>query len=227
MMKKLKQSVCAFFATLKPMTFGQKVDHIWTYYKEYMVVALAVVILIAGIVVSIFGAQTEVIFSGTIANLDLTEAGTDYLREDLFEHLGGKPGQEVQLGATYFEELLSSVENFDYNYNAAMGPVAMVSSRSLDYMLLDEVAFKFYLSQDVFMDLREFFTEEELQQLENRLVYCELKDGSRYPVAVHMEDTAFARDCIDAKDVVFFAFTANTPHIDTCRAFWNYLNAWK
>ena len=94
-------------------------------------------------------------------------------------------------------------------------------------MFLDEVALKFYLSQDIFMDLREFFTAEELRQMEDRLVYFELDDGSRYPVAIHMEDTAFAKDCIDVKDAVFFAWIANTPHMDSCRVFWDYLNAWE
>ena len=227
MIKKLKQNFRKFVETLKPMTFSQRVDHIWTYYKEHLVLALAGLILVVGIIVSAFNAQIEVIFSGAIANLDLTKAGATYLQEDLYEYLGGKSGQKVQLSATYFEELFSSVEGFDYNYNAAMGAVAMVGAQSLDYMLLDEVALKFYLTQDIFMDLREFFTVEELLELEDRLVYFELDDGSRYPVAIHMEDTPYAKDCIDIKGAVFFAWAGNAPHKDTCRVFWDYLNAWE
>lgn len=227
MIHKLKQSFTKFIATLKPMTFRQRIDYIFTYYKEHMLLALIALIILVGVVVSLFNAQIEIIFSGTIANLDLTKDGAAYLREDLFDYFGGKPGQEVRLSASYFDELFSSVDSFDYNYNAAMGVVAMVGAQSLDYMIMDEVALKFFLSQDIFMDLREFFTEEELAELESRLVYFELDDGSRYPVAVHIEDTAYAKDCIDVKDAVFFAFIANAPHMDACHEFWDYLNAWE
>ena len=227
MIQKLIISLRNFFDTLKPMTFSQRIDHIWTYYKEHMLLALVGIIILVGVVVSLLNAQIDTIFSGTVANLDLTKEGTAYLREDLFDHLDGKKGQQVQLSATYFEEIFSSVEGFDYNYNAAMGTVAMVSAKSLDYMFLDEVALKFYLTQDIFMDLRDFFTAEELQEMEARLVYFELDDGSRYPVAIHMEDTPFAKDCVELKGAVFFAWIANTPHKDTCRVFWDYLNAWE
>lgn len=227
MIQKLKASFHKLIDTLKPMTFSQRVDHIWTYYKEYMVLALVGIIILVGVVISLFNAQIDTIFSGTVANLDLTKEGAAYLREDLFEHLDGKKGQQVQLSAAYFEEIFSSVEGFDYNYNAAMGSVAMVGAKSLDYMLLDEVALKFYLTQDIFMDLREFFTAEELLEMEDRLVYFEIDDGSRYPVAIHMEDTPFAKDCIDVKDAVFFAWIGNAPHEDSLRVFWDYLNAWE
>ena len=227
MIEKLKISCLKFVNTLKPMTFQQRVDYIWTYYKEHMLLAVVALIILIGIIASICNAQIEIIFSGTIANLDLTEAGASYLREDLFEHFAGKNGQEVRLSASYFDPIFSSVDSFDYNYNAAMGTVAMVGAKSLDYIIMDEVALKFYLSQDIFMDLRDFFTEEELTGLKDRLVYFELDDGSRYPVAVHMEDTAYARDCIDVKDAVFFSLIANAPHMDVCRDFWEYLNAWE
>lgn len=227
MITKLKENFRKFADTLRPMTFSQRVDHLWAYYKEHMLLSLVGLILVVGIVVSIFNAQIVVVFSGTMANVDLTAAGAQYLQEDLFAHLGGQSGQEVRLSATYFEELFSSVDRFDANYNAAMGPIAMVSAGSLDYMILDEVALKFYLSQDIFMDLRDFFSSEELHALSKRLVYFEVEDGSRYPVAVHMEDMAFFKDCVDKKDAVFFALIANTSHEDTCRVFWEYLNAWE
>ena len=30
---------------LKPMTFGEKLDHLWTYYKEYVFIALVLALL--------------------------------------------------------------------------------------------------------------------------------------------------------------------------------------
>lgn len=225
---KLYRSCLKLIETLRPMSWKQRLDHIWSYYKEYILIALVVIILIAAIITSVVNAGVDVLFSGAFANVDVTADGMEYLQEDYFARLGGGNGQEVRITATYFEDLFGSVEDFDYNYNSAMGIIAMVSVQSLDYMVMDEVAMKFYLSQDIFMDLSEFFTEDELAQLEDRLVYLEANDSDeRYPVAVHIEKTAFAKDCLDQEEAVFFALIANTPRPEICRDFWEYLLAWE
>ena len=43
---KLKEHFAQEKARLKEMTWKEKLDHIWTYYKEYMFVALMLVIVV-------------------------------------------------------------------------------------------------------------------------------------------------------------------------------------
>lgn len=219
--------------TLKPMTAKQRVEHIWEYYKEYMFIALMVILLLIAVITSILNSRTEVLFSGALVNVNVTNAGWEYIDGDFFEHIGGVEGkQEVRITSSFFEDMYTSAEKFDINYNVVMSVVSMVSAKSLDYMLMDQNAMEIYLTQDVMMDLSDFFTEEEINAFGDRLIYLELEDEdgesiSRSPVALDVTDMPFVQDCLDVKTNCYFALAANTPHLDTCRDFWEYLLAWE
>ena len=68
--------------TLKPMTGKQRVEHIWEYYKEYMFVALMVIVLLVIVFTSIFNKKTEVLFSGVLVNMEVSDAGWEYINEE-------------------------------------------------------------------------------------------------------------------------------------------------
>ena len=108
-----------------------------------------------------------------------------------------------------------------------MSAVALAGSHSLDYLLMDQIAMEFYMSQDIFMDLRTFFSEDELEALKDDLVYMQTREDDMVPVALHIEDMPFAVDCIDLEDNIFLSFINNTRKKDVCRDFWEYLNNWE
>lgn len=220
-----------FIATLRPMSWRDRIDHIWTYYKEIILIGAVVIILLASIVGNALKPRLEVRMSGYLANITLSEDGSAYLKEDYLSHLGGSAdSQTVILNSTVFggEGYLTSMEA---NYNAALAPVLQVTAQEVDYMLLDEVALEFYLNKAFFMDLRQLLNEEELQQLE--LTYYQPVDidekpvGESYPVAVDITGTAFAQGCAKDAKKVYFVAVANGPNKDDIRNFWEYLNSWK
>lgn len=219
-----------FIATLRPMTWRERMDHIWTYYKEIILIAAVVIILLSSIVSNALKPRLEVRMAGYLANITLSEDGSAYLKEDYLSHLGGSAdSQTVVLSSTYFggEDYLT---NMEANYNAALAPVLQVTAQEVDYMLLDEIALEFYLSKAFFMDLRQLLNEEELQQLE--LTYYQPVDidekpvGESYPVAVDITGTAFAQGCAKDAKKVYFVAVANGPNKDDIRNFWEYLNSW-
>ena len=220
-----------FIATLRPMSWRDRIDHIWTYYKEIILIGAVVIILLASIVGNALKPRLEVRMSGYLANITLSEDGSAYLKEDYLSHLGGSAdSQTVILNSTVFggEGYLT---NMEANYNAALAPVLQVTAQEVDYMLLDEVALEFYLNKAFFMDLRQLLNEEELKQLE--LTYYQPVDidekpvGESYPVAVDITGTAFAQGCAKDAKKVYFVVVANGPNKDDIRNFWEYLNSWK
>ena len=220
-----------FIATLRPMSWRDRIDHIWTYYKEIILIGAVVIILLASILGNALKPRLEVRMSGYLANITLSEDGSAYLKEDYLSHLGGSAdSQTVILNSTVFggEGYLTSMEA---NYNAALAPVLQVTAQEVDYMLLDEVALEFYMNKAFFMDLRQLLNEEELQQLE--LTYYQPVDidekpvGESYPVAVDITGTAFAQGCAKDAKKVYFVAVANGPNKDDIRNFWEYLNSWK
>ena len=218
-------------ATLRPMSWRDRIDHIWTYYKEIILIGAVVIILLASIVGNALKPRLEVRMSGYLANITLSEDGSAYLKENYLSHLGGSAdSQTVILNSTFFggEDYLTSMEA---NYNAALAPVLQVTAQEVDYMLLDEVALEFYMNKAFFMDLRQLLNEEELKQLE--LTYYQPVDidekpvGESYPVAVDITGTAFAQGCAKDAKKVYFVAVSNGPNKDDIRNFWEYLKSWK
>ena len=230
---KIYKSYIKLIETLKPMTWKQRLEHIWEYYKEYMFIAAMLILLLVMIISSVVNSQKEILISGILANVDMTETGWEYIDED-FQKLYGEDGkkQNVNISSAYFKNFNTSPDSFDTNYNTIMTAVSMAGAQTLDYLLMDQLAMEIYLTQDIMMDLTEFFTEEEIEEFGEKLIYLEITDEndetvSRYPVALNIEDMAFAQDCLDTSDGCYFALANNTPRIETCRDFWEYLLAWE
>lgn len=214
---------------MKPMTFKEKVEHLWMYYKEYLWVAGLVFVAISLAVTIAVNRSKTTLVSGMMANITISQEGYNYLSSDYQQYLGGDKQHIVELDYTKFSDMLNAVSGED-SYYAAMMLTARVSGGLLDYMLLDEFALRYYIDQGVYMDLREFFTAEELVALEaeDRLITARQEDETdAWVVAVDISGTAFAKDNITSEDGVYFALSGNTQRPEMCRNAWEYINAWK
>lgn len=235
MIARLKQSkfwqgLVKLHNDMKPMTFWKKVDHLWTYYKEYLwILAFISVFLGAGIAVITAQGQ-ETLVSGMMVNLSIKQQGYDYLSVDYLEKLGGEEGkQKVELDYTNFSSLEDPTSSED-NYQAMMVMVARVSGRMLDYMILDKFAMEYYIVQDVYMDLREFFTEEELAELGDKVITARQEDETdAWAVAIDITDLPFVQDnvTLEGDDRIYFALSGSTQRLEMCRDVWEYIHAWE
>ena len=214
---------------LKPMTFRERCDHMWTYYKEYLLV-LVFVFMAVGLVVSIVKQQNkEVLVSGMIINLSVEQRGMNYLTKDYAAYLGATSENQVaEVDYTNFGDPLDP-ENGSNSYYASQILPSRVAGQMLDYMILDKFAMEYYIAQEVYADLSKFFTEEELAELaaEDRVIYAMQEgDTERWPIAIDITDMLFVKDMIGAEKV-YFALSGSTPRPEMCRHVWQYLHEWK
>lgn len=224
---------------LKPMTFWEKVDHLWTYYKEYLFVVLLVVIVMAFTVTTLVNSNKKLLLSGMLINVSMTQTGYNYMTEDYHAYLGATPVWEVvQLDTTDFSSLEDPTSMED-NYNKSMLLMARVSGQMLDYALVDRMALEFYATQEVFLDLREFFTPEEMEALGERVIWMQpepeegmeaedYEEGELDPwvAAVDVSDLPFFRENCGEGETVYFTMSGNDPDKEATRAFLEYLMAW-
>ena len=215
-------------ADMKPMTFEQKVDHLWTYYKEWLIIAFILVVSVCAMVTSIKNTSKEVILNGMLVNISISQQGVDYLGVDYMEAVGGNPDkQKVELDYTNFENLADPT-NAEDNYSKSMLLIARVTGGMMDYAILDKMGLEFYLTQDVFRDLREFFTEEEMAELEPYLIYAQVEgEPDRWPMAVDISHLPFVQDTMEQEEQVFFTLSGNVRSEEACRSIWEYINAWE
>lgn len=215
---------------MAPMTFAQKVDHLWYYYKTYIFVISVLAVGIIAILGSMLS-KKENITGGLMVNLTMSTEGYNYLTQEYYDHIGGERGQEVRLDSTKFENL-NITSNVEVNYNAALTLVARVSGNILDFALVDQGALEFYMTQDVFMDLRDFFTEEELTQMQDRLIQAKIEEtGETWVVAVDITDVPFIQENVgtvnETDGKVYFTLSGNPAHPERLRDIWDYIHAWK
>lgn len=213
---------------LKPMTWNQRFDHIWTYYKEYIGLIALVLFITFGLVTSTISAQRESVITGIMVNIAIDQEGFNYLSTDYAEHLGVGKDKKVNLEYTSFLDLETSSSEQDYY--AAMTVVAEVSAKKLDYMILDQLAMSFYAGQEVYMDLSKVFTEAELAAFAEKdlLIYCmEEEEQEPWPAAVKINDLDYIKDNVTSEGSVYFALSGSSEKYDQLRAVWEYINAWE
>lgn len=215
-------------ADLKPMNWKQRIDHIWTYYKEWMFLSALGIVIVCAIIGSAINANREILVSGMMVNISIDQEGYDYLSDDYFEDLGGKTGKQlVELEYSNFSNL-EDLTKYQENYAATTVLIGLVSAKRLDYVILDQAGMEFYIGQNVYMDLTEFFTEEEIAELGQRVIYERAEDEQEaYPVAVDITDLDFVRDNITTDGKIYFALSGSTQRMKMCRDVWNRIHAWK
>ena len=220
---KLKEYFAQLKIDLKPMTFTEKVDHIWSYNKELILITAGVLVLVIGLLVS-FIQKPDPVFCGFLINAEVNDEGRAYLTSDYGEIVGVTGKQEVQLLTGFFNANATSAG--EENESTWAQIAALCQEQELDYVMADEVTMQAMAFSEICMDLSTFFTEEEFAELQDKILYVELEDGTKIPCAVKINDTKFYKECISYHKDLYICFISNTQRIDRCHEFWDYLNNW-
>ena len=223
----LVQGIRKYFNNMKGLSFWEKIESTFYLYKlELGVIAVGIFIIIA-IVSSVITANTNLLLSGDVMNVSMSEEGMTYMDEDYFASLGVRPFMnKVQV----VESMYSTAENedFEYNYSVSSQVVALVSAEMLDFQIISKQALEMFLSEDMYLDLREFFTAEELAKYEGKIIYLEYESTKEMvPVALDIRDMPFIQDNVGGDNPIFFTIIKTTPRKAELRNFWEYLWAWE
>lgn len=216
---KLKTHLKKLKADLAPMSWRQRLEHLWTYYKWVLAVLVFLGFLLQIIITSATNANTEILISGIGINVPLTDQGITCLSDGYFEQLGGKKGQAVQ----YIEEILDTDNQttaLEMGYTAVVKVSGLTSLGELDYLLMDTEALEYYSEGDLFMDLRQVFTDEELARLNVTAI-------GDVPMLIDLSGTWFADNYITGEGPYYLAFIYNTTRTQQCYDLWLYLNSGK
>jgi len=135
---------------MKNMTWKERIEHIWMYYKFRICMILFLCLIGIGVISAIRNISREVLISGLISNIQITEEGREYLTDGYMAHLGGnKENQRVDLGTADFDDIGSFLgTGFLGGTNEGASPTSIAMTLSgagaLDYLIMDEEAMKLY-----------------------------------------------------------------------------------
>ncbi len=226
MIKRFKKHVQELGQTLKPMPWKKRIDHLWTYYKSVLVVIIVIISLISIVVTSVNNANRNILISGALVNTDTGVEGQTYLSEKYQEKwlAAGVEGY-ADIIYVYFQDIENTNE-VEFTYNAVTRVVAMTAAQELDYVIMNQLGLETYLGHDMFEDLHEILTAEELEQFADKLIYLTYEDtGETIPVAVDLQGTTFADRFVKTDEPHYIAFVANTTRPENCRDMWEYILA--
>lgn len=213
---------------LSKMTFKEKLDHLWTYYKGSLVVLAIVIMLLSILFTTCRARNTHTILSGISINVMLSEEGQSYVKDQYYEKTKTKGLEQVVYTETLQEDFSTS-SNVQENYMILMNLITICTEEELDYLFMDQIAIRNLVGHGVFLDLREFFSEEELDTLGDNIIWMDsgTADESEYvPVAVKVEHIPFIAEHATNIGDTYFGIVNNTPRLEECRSFWEYISAW-
>lgn len=229
---------------LKGMTFKEKAEHLWTYYRWVIIVAFMSLLLISLLVSTYVNAHTNLLVGGIGLNLGVDDTAKQALTEG-FQKQHGNAALRWE-DAEFVDVSLRSGPNTDVNdaeqrqYNM-VNIHAMYAGQDLDYIISDEEGI-YALWPDKeenrpYMDLRKFFTEEQIAAFgkEGRLLIYgngeSAKDGALREedqvIGVDISGLPLVKEHFSTKEKVYFCVVKNSPRMDALHTFWEYINAWK
>ena len=209
--KKLKQDLAG-------MTLQEKAEHIWTYYRSWVIVAVAIVMVISILSSSFINLTTTNLVSGVSINVVLQDDGKAYMTEGLTELLKTGSGRQE----AYFEtSYANATQNFEETYYLQQNLFALIAGQDLDFMLLDQAGMDLIIGENPFMDLREFFTEEEMAELKIDNVKLS-ETAEAVPVLVDITDWPIVKNS-GGDSRFYFVVIANSLRLDAVKTAFRHL----
>jgi len=212
----------SFKEMIQGMTFREKVEYLWEYYRWTLLVAAFGVIVIAMVVTGVVNSQIKILYSGAAVNVPISQTGEAFLTDSWGEKLGAGKKEEVRLFSTSFEDL-QTTSDAQVSAAAAMQVVLMITAGDYDYVIMDEVALDFYKNHPVFSSLDSMFSAEILDEYKNRVFCHETEETGEFPLAIDITDSGFARAYVAPNTKVYIAFPGNTGRTEINDDFLEYL----
>ena len=210
-------------AKLKNKGFKYRLSYFWEYYKIHTIAVILGGIFLFSIIKSVIFSKSTV-FEAVMINA----AGIP--NETAFsEVLEINQKKETVLFDNGFY-MTADFEHYDQQtYANQQKLMAVIAARTADVMLAPEDVSKNYWDSGVLGDLRNYFDEETLEAVKDKLIWHEPTDpdtGEKQPsipIAVDVSDAPGLKGCYGSDTKVCFGAIINTKHTDWVQRFYNFL----
>lgn len=193
---------------LHKMRFREKIDYIWTYYKVWMGIALAIILICVIIGQSIYNSQFESVCSIVVLN-NLAMEGEE-LENDIRNYLE----EEDKYHTVEVDYSMSLTGNDSTDYNSIMKVTAIFAARNLDIMVAPKEWIEYFAQQEAFYPIEEYLTEEEI----------ELYGGSPGDYAIHIPaDSILTEYGVVVGEDTCVAITSISPNPENAKKVLSYI----
>ncbi len=209
---------------LAPMSWKDRLEYLWTYYKFVLAILAAAILVISLIVNAVQGSKIDTLYGGALLGTSVSEEKCEAFSQELLELFDGDGvNQVIDFSMIPYYSINGEI-NVELQQTAIMKLTVMVAAQSLDFILTDADSFELFISQSDYADIRTLLTPEQQAQLEPYYVYSkESEETKPYPIAVDISHTAFARNFLSKDGTLYLTFPGNGENPQRNEAFVNYL----
>lgn len=143
---------------LKEMNWKDRLIYIVSYYKSVMLAFAAVILIIVVICQAVENSKYETILNVSVIGASLTEDSAVIL-EELEEQFGTEDKYEKIV----FDTSYVMQDNGEVDYTVATKFTTMIAAHDMDVMIMNQMWYRTYVEQGLFLDLSTLFTEQECE----------------------------------------------------------------
>ncbi len=212
-MKSLKTRFQNFLQVLKPMSWEQRIDHIFTYYKFVFVGLLCLLVVISIGVNAISRSKNPPLYRGALIGLNMTDPAKAYLTDDLQVFLDGADSKRtVVLREIGFMDIMDP-QSMEVNQAAYYQITALISGQELEYCLMDEHAWDLLKDGTFFADLQTLLPQDIFTQLEPYIQWVQdPKTGTSVALGIDISHLPLIAENTLGDTPVYLAFPGNTEN---------------
>ncbi len=211
-------------AKLKEMTFGEKMEYIWEYYKVHIIITVALVFFIVSMIKIVYNnIKYEEVFHCAIVNSLLSGTEENYLKEGFGEYLEIDEEHDT---LTFDSSYMFFWDDISYNtsdttYSSRMKVAATLASQTLDIFVADKTYIESGAPELQFYDLSEVLPEDLYALVEDRLFYAKDESGVERPFAIDITGTHLDEE-VFYQEPPYLAIVSNTLRLDYAIEFVKY-----
>ena len=168
---KINEEKRSQWQALKGMGFKAYWDYFWDYYKIHVIVGVLLIIFAVSLIRDVAGNKPFALNAVFINGASLDDESV--LAEEFAEYEGIDTHEEQVFIDT---SLVMSEDNVTASSNTISSTqklYAMIAAKELDVILSDPDTFGKLSPNEMYLDLREYFTEDELDALGDRICYVD------------------------------------------------------
>ena len=212
---------------LKGKPFKEKWAYFWEYYKIQTLVIIAV-LAFAGNLIYTFATRKDTVMEAAFVNCYMnTEVDSDTMIADFEQYADIDTSSDC---AAINRDMYVDYENSDqYSYANMQKIIAMISGKTLDALITDDTYMDHNLEAGLFCDLHQYFTDEELAQYGDQVIYKNLPDDNtdgEIPIGIQLADApgVVRTQAYAVTNDALFGIVVNSEHVDNAVKFLEYLD---
>lgn len=170
----------------RELSFKQKLEHIWEYYKWKIIIPIISVACCISIGFTLYQNFKDSAMYAVFMNTLLNETTGDELMDDFISYADiDMKGKKATLDSTLYIKHGSSDVN---SVSSSQKILAMFTSIEMDIIICEEDNLKFYAAQDAFTELSEVLPKEFLDSHSDLLISAKDKSGQDKVLGISLKD---------------------------------------